>query len=49
MLYTIIVVLVVLWLLGLLIHLGGALINLLLLAAIIVFVYNLVAHRKAKL
>ena len=49
MIYTIIVVLLVLWLLGLLVHVGGALIHLLLVAAVIIFLYNLIVHRKAKL
>src|SRR5258707_6277649 len=42
LLWTIAVVLVVLWLLGLLLHVAGGLIHLLLLVAIIVIVYNLV-------
>ena len=46
MLYTIIVILLVLWLLGLLIHIGGGLIHLLLLVAVILFIYNLIAGRK---
>jgi hypothetical protein len=49
MLYTIIVILVVLWLLGLIVHIGGALIQLLLVAAVIIFVWNLIAHRRARL
>jgi hypothetical protein len=49
MLYTIVVVLVVLWLLGLLVHIGGAFIHLLLVAAVVLFLYNLIVHRKAKL
>lgn len=49
MLYTIIVILLVLWLLGLIAHIGGAFIHLLLVAAVIIFVYNLIVHRKAKL
>jgi hypothetical protein len=46
MLYTIIVILVVLWLLGLLAHIGGGLIHLLLVVALIVFIWNLVAGRR---
>lgn len=46
MLYTIVVVLVVLWLLGLLTHLGGGLIHLLLVIALIVFIYNMITGRK---
>lgn len=45
MLYTIIVVLIVLWLLGLIAHIGGALIHLLLVAAVVVFVWNLITGR----
>ena len=47
MLYTIIAVLVVLWLLGLIGHIGGGLIHLLLVAAVIVFIWNLVAGRRS--
>jgi hypothetical protein len=46
MLYTIIVVLVVLWLLGLLAHIGGGLIHILLVVALVVFIWNLVAGRR---
>jgi hypothetical protein len=46
MLYTIIVVLLVLWLLGLLVHIGGGLIHLLLVAAVVVFVWNLISGRR---
>jgi len=46
MLYTIIIILLVLWLLGLLAKIGGGLIHLLLVAAVIVFIYNLIAGRK---
>jgi hypothetical protein len=49
MLYTIVVILLVLWLLGLIGHIGGALINLLLLVAAVVFVFNLISGRRAKL
>jgi hypothetical protein len=45
MLWTIIVVLFVLWLLGFTIHIGGAFIHLLLVIAVILIVYNLVAGR----
>ncbi|HSX02965.1 MAG TPA: lmo0937 family membrane protein [Candidatus Saccharimonadia bacterium] len=43
MLYTIITVLLALWLIGLLIHLGGALIHLLLVVAVVLFLYRLVS------
>jgi hypothetical protein len=42
----IIVVLVVLWLLGLLAHIGGGLIHILLVVALVVFIWNLVAGRR---
>ena len=45
MLWTIIVILLVLWLLGLLVHVGGSLIHLLLLIALIVLVINFVRGR----
>lgn len=47
MLWTIIVILVVLWLLGLIANIGGGLIHLLLVVAVIVFIYNLIAGRRA--
>ena len=46
MIYTIVVVLLVLWLLGFIGHIGGGLIHLLLVVAAIVFIYNLVTGRK---
>lgn len=46
MLWTIIVILVVLWLLGLIVHIGGAFIHILLIAAVIVFIYNLITGRR---
>lgn len=45
MLYTIIVILLVLWLIGFLIHIGGWLIHLLLVVAIILFISRLIAGR----
>ncbi|HEY2004047.1 MAG TPA: lmo0937 family membrane protein [Candidatus Saccharimonadia bacterium] len=47
MLYTVVAVLVVLWLLGLIGHIGGALIHLLLVAAVIVFIWHLITGRRA--
>jgi 4-hydroxybenzoate polyprenyltransferase len=47
MLYTIIGVLVVLWLLGFIAHIGGGLIHLLLVAAAIVFIYHLITGRHS--
>lgn len=46
MLWTIIVILVVLWLLGFISHVGGALIHVLLAIAVIVLVINLVQGRR---
>ena len=46
MLWTIFVILVVLWLLGFSFHIGGALIHLLLAIAVIVLIYNLIAGRR---
>jgi hypothetical protein len=48
MLYTIIVILFVLWLLGLIGHIGGGLIHLLLVIAVIVFVYHLITGRRKR-
>ncbi len=47
MLWTILVILLVLWLVGLLSNVGGGLIHLLLVVAVIVLVINLVTGRRA--
>ncbi|HSE32908.1 MAG TPA: lmo0937 family membrane protein [Pyrinomonadaceae bacterium] len=47
MLWTILVILLVLWLLGLLTHVGGGLIHLLLVVAVVVLVINLLTGRRA--
>jgi Family of unknown function (DUF5670) len=47
MLWTILVVLVVLWLLGFSFHVGGALIHLLLVAALVVLAFNFLSGRRA--
>ena len=47
MLWTILVILLVLWLVGFLGHVGGGLIHLLLVIALIVLVINLVSGRRA--
>jgi hypothetical protein len=47
LIWTIVVVLFVLWLLGFAIHIGGGLIHLLLLLAIIGIIYNLLFGRRA--
>jgi hypothetical protein len=46
MLWTILVILLVLWLLGLLTSVGGGLIHILLVIAAIVLIYNLLAGRR---
>jgi hypothetical protein len=46
MLWTIFVVLVVLWLLGFTLHIGGGLIHILIVIAVIVLIYNLIAGRR---
>lgn len=47
MVWTIIAVLIVLWLLGLIGDIGGGLIHLLIVVALIVFIYNMVTGRRA--
>jgi hypothetical protein len=47
MLWTIIVILFVLWLIGLLAHVGGGLIHILLVVAVVVLIINLVTGRRA--
>jgi hypothetical protein len=47
MLYTIAVILLVLWLLGFALHVGGGLIHLLLVIALVVFVFQLITGRRA--
>jgi hypothetical protein len=46
MLWTIFVILVILWLLGFSFNIGGGLIHLLLVIAVIVLIYNLIAGRR---
>jgi hypothetical protein len=46
MLWMILAVLLILWLLGLLAHIGGGLIHLLLVVALVVFIINLVFGRR---
>jgi len=48
LLWTVIVVCVVLWLLGFALHIGGGLIHLLLVVALIVLVFNLLTGRGAR-
>jgi hypothetical protein len=47
MLWTIFVVLLVMWLLGFSLHIGGALIHLLLVVGLIVLVINLLSGRRS--
>ena len=46
LLWTIIVVLFVLWLIGLVVHIGGGLIHLLLVVALIILIVNLLTGRR---
>ena len=46
MLWAILVVLIVLWLLGLVVKVGGALIHLLLVVALVILVINLLSGRR---
>ena len=46
MLYTIISILILLWLVGLVAHIGGGLIHTLLVVALCLFVFNLVTGRR---
>lgn len=47
MIWTIVVILFVLWLLGFIGHIGGGLIHLLLVIAVIVAIYNLIVSRRS--
>ncbi|MHB8051473.1 MAG: lmo0937 family membrane protein [Coriobacteriia bacterium] len=47
MLWTIFVILVVLWLLGFSFEIGGSLIHIILVIALIVLVYNLITGRRS--
>ena len=46
MLWTIIVILLILWLLGFGFHVGGGLIHLILVIAVIVLIFNLISGRR---
>jgi hypothetical protein len=46
MLWTIFVVLVILWLLGFTLHIGGGLIHILIVIAVIVLIFNLISGRR---
>jgi len=46
MLWTIFVILLILWLLGFTLHIGGSLIHILIVIAVVVLIYNLIAGRR---
>ena len=46
MLWTVLVVLVVMWLLGFSMHVGGGLIHLLLVVALVVFIFQMISGRR---
>lgn len=46
MLWTIMVILIILWLLGFSLHIGGGLIHILLVLAVIVLIFNLFSGRR---
>ena len=46
MLWTIFVILLILWLLGFTLHIGGGLIHILIVIAVIVLIYNLITGRR---
>jgi len=46
-LWAVIVILFVLWLVGLIVHIGGGLIHILLVVAIIALIYNLITRTRA--
>ncbi len=48
MLWTIVAIFLILWLLGFSLHIGGGLIHLLLVIALVVFVFNLVSGRRGR-
>ncbi|MDQ6781505.1 MAG: lmo0937 family membrane protein [Candidatus Eremiobacteraeota bacterium] len=47
LLWTIIVILVIFWVIGLVAHIGGGLIHLVIVVAVILFIINLLTGRKA--
>ncbi len=49
LLWTIITILVVLWLLGFILHVGGALIHLVLVVAVVLVIFNLLTKGRATL
>ncbi|HEY5517541.1 MAG TPA: lmo0937 family membrane protein [Coriobacteriia bacterium] len=47
MLWTIAVILFVLWLLGFSLHIGGSLVHILIVIAVVVVIYNLITGRRS--
>lgn len=47
MLWTIFVVLLILWLLGFTLHIGGGLIHILIVIAVVVLIFNLISGRRS--
>jgi hypothetical protein len=47
MLWTIVAILLILWLLGFSLHLGGGLVHILLVVALVVVIFNLLSGRRA--
>jgi hypothetical protein len=47
MLWTIFVILLILWLLGFTLHIGGNLIHILIVVAVVVLIFNLISGRRA--
>jgi len=47
MVWTVVVILVVLWLLGFSLEIGGGLIHLLIVIALIVFIFNMISGRRS--
>lgn len=48
MLWTIIIILILLWVFGVAVHIGGGLIHLLLVIALIALIYNLIAGARSR-
>ena len=48
MLWTIVAILLILWLLGFSLHLGGGLIHILIVVALVVIVFNLLSGRRSR-
>ncbi len=48
MIWTVVVILIVLWLLGFTLEIGGGLIHLLIVIALIVFIFNMISGRRGR-